>query len=305
MTTDVFRPTEFGMAFGLALGVELGLVVLLMTAGAGTALTPKEEPIPREIPIAVTPVIEDLPLLKLGSKVREQALPDMWRKPTPKKRYEDKSAPSPHADKNPETLPTNELAKSRETPAPTDAELAKRVDEDIIEEEDTKAPNMREDGHEDGVVGGTETDPLKAFVIDQYKAKLIAWFKAGFNAPIGEEYCDITTLITAAMGADRTVKGFNLAQPSGNATFDAKVRAHMETKVGRQVPPPPPKYPELAESVLRPKFSGENSSCKKNKSAVKSPPPAADPGEAPPRDEAPPISPGPSRGSGSDSELLE
>lgn len=257
------------MAVGFAVVVEVALVVLLMMAGSGSALSSETAAPPKEIPIAVTPVIEDLPLLKYGSPPKEQALPDMWRKPKPKKRYEDKSAPSVSADKQPEALPTNQVAKSDETPAPEDAELAKKVDEDIVEEEQTDDPNLAEEGHADGVIGGTEVDALKAFVISQYKAKLISWFKQGFAAPQGAEYCDISTLVIVSVAGDRTVTSYSL-QSSGNATFDAKVRAHMDRKVGQKVPPPPPKHPELGESILKPRFSGENSACK-NKSRAKAP----------------------------------
>ncbi len=270
MTTSVFSPSEVSLALGGAIVVEVALVALLMVAGAGTALSSQDVAPPPDVPIEVTPVIEDMPLLKLGSKSESQ-LPDMWRKPTPKKRYEDKSAPSTKADKDvPEELPTNELAKSDETPAPEDAELAKKVDEDILEDpEPEDAPNLAEEGESDGVVGGTETDPLKAFVIDQYKAKLIAWFKRGFSAPQGQEYCDLFVRVSANVSADRTVMSFTMV-PSGNANFDAKVRAHMDGKVGKQLPPPPPKYPELSESIVRPKFGGENSACKKGSSKTPS-----------------------------------
>ncbi len=306
MSTSAFKPTEFGMAIGLAVLVEGAIVVLLALAGAGTALSSKEAVPPPETPIEVTPVIEDLPLLKYGAKKdKEAALPDMWRKPTPKKRYEDKSAPSPKADKNPATLPTNELAKSDETPAPEDAELAKKVDEDIIEEEETEDPNLREEGHADGVIGGTEQDALKAFVISQYKATLIRWFKAGFSAPRGMEFCDISALVTVNVSGDRTVTSYTLAS-SGNPTFDAKVRAHMDRKVGQQVPPPPPKHPELGQSNFLPRFSGENSSCKNKPSDSPSTPDKDrddSPSEAPEPDEPSeaPSEPSPLPPSGDDS----
>ncbi len=306
MSSSVFKPTEYGMAIGLAILVEVGLAALLMAAGAGTALSSEQARPPPEIPIAVTPVIEDVPLLKYGSKPKEQQLPDMWRKPKPKKVYEDKSAPSVDADKAPKALPTNEVAKSDETPAPEDAELAKKVDEDLEDEDPEETPNLTEEGHESGVIGGTETDALKAFVISQYKAKLIAWFKAGFTAPNGIEFCDIGTVVLARLSGDRTVTGYSL-QPSGNATLDAKVRAHMDGKVGRQVPPPPPGRESVLEQMINLKFSGENSSCK-DKSASKPAEPSEDsPKEAPAAPDPQPAAPrSPSPATGSDSDgLLE
>jgi hypothetical protein len=264
MSTSAFRPVEVGTAVGLAVAIEIGIGVLLAVAGSGSSLQAIDDVPPSVVPIEVTPVIEDVPLLKYGSKRNENQLPDMWRKPKPKPRYEDKSAPAVNADKNPTTLPTNEVAKSNERPAPTDAELAKKVDEIQPEEplEKTPDPNLPEEGDTDGVVGGTEKDPLKAFIIDQYKAKLIAWFKQGFSPLEGSDFCGITVLISAHAGADRVVQSFSIAQSSGNAAFDERVRKHLQSKVGQQLPPPPPKYPELAESTINPRFSGENAACK-------------------------------------------
>lgn len=286
MSASAFKPTELGAAIGLAFIIEAAIGAMLALAGAGTALSAHEDPPPPVVPIQITPVIEDLPMLKLGSKRNENQLPDMWRKPKPKPRYEDKSAPSPVADKNPATLPTNELAKSNEKPPPPDAELAKEVDENLPEDlEKTPDPNMPEEGAADGIKGGTETDPLKAFIMDQYKAKLIAWFKAGFDPPDGKEFCGISVLIAARAGNDRVVQSFSIAASSGNAALDERVRKHLQSKVGQQLPPPPPKYPEFAESTVSPRFSGENSACKdspvKNKPSESPSEEPKDPGEAP------------------------
>jgi hypothetical protein len=281
------------MAFSFALLVEGALVALLVIADASSSLVSKDESPPREIPIAVTPVIEDMPLLKLGSKKRENALPDMWRKPTPKKRYEDKSAASTKAAKELDVLPESEMARSDESPAPEDAELAKKVDEDIIEEEPTEDPNYAEEGEADGVIGGTETDALKAFVIDQYKATIIAWFKAGFSAPAGAEYCELVVAASATVAADRTVTSFAIRAGSGNETLDAKAKAHLQSKVGKKLPPPPPQYPELGEFIYFPRISGKNSSCnnksaKKDKVATEPSAPDESPDEAPaPREPSP------------------
>jgi TonB C terminal len=297
VSTGEFKSSELGVAIGLAVAIELAIGTLLGLAGAGAALTAHEEPPPPVIPIQITPVIEELPTLKYGSKRNENQLPDMWRKPKPKPRYEDKSAASPVADKNPATLPTTELAKSDDKLPPPDAELAKEVDQIPEDLENTPDPNLPEEGAADGVVGGQETDPLKAFIMDQYKAKLIAWFKQGFDPPDGKEFCGITVLVAARVGSDRVVQGFNVSQSSGNAAFDERVRKHLQSKVGGQLPPPPPKYPEFAESTVSPRFSGENSACKD--SPVKNKPSSApdegskDPGEAPAPEAPAPEAPAP------------
>jgi hypothetical protein len=181
-----FSSSEWTVAVTLALLTEGAMAVLLATAGAAGSIKPEEEKQAPEVPIQVLPVIDDLPLLKLGSK-RESQLPDMWRKPKPKRRYEDKSAPAVDAKKELEKLPENEVAKGKELAAPEDAELAKKVDEDIPDEEDPEAAKLPNEGAEDGVKDGTEIDPLKAFVVSQYRVKIIAWFKAGFTLPDMDE----------------------------------------------------------------------------------------------------------------------
>ncbi len=252
----------------LASLVQAALAVLLITAGGGRSLQAKEEDVPREVVIAVKPVIDDVPLLKLGSKQKPR-LPQMWQaKPKAKPRYEDKSAPSPLAEKQPEKLPENEVAKADEKPAPEDAELAKKVDEDIPDDltTDEEEPEMAEEGAADGVAEGTETDPLKAFVVNQYRMKIIAWFKAGFVVPTDQLDCDtlagLNTKVVAQVGSDRSLAGYSINGPSGNGVFDARVKSHMDRKVGGQLPPPPPKYSDILEATVHLNFSGKTNSCK-------------------------------------------
>lgn len=221
---------------------------------------------PAETAIAVQPVLDDVPLLKLGSKPQKYKLPDMWRKPDPVKRYEDKSAPAVNADKNPEKLPENEVATGDEAPAPEDAELAKEVDEDVPEvDENKEQPNLQEEGAADGVKEGTETDPLKAFVISQYRLKIISWFKAGFK-PVSQIDCEtaarLEMRITAQVGPDRSVVSYTVISASGNALHDARVTSHMDRKKGQQLPPPPPNYADILDSVVKLNFSGKLTNCK-------------------------------------------
>lgn len=271
MAPQTYKSSELVAAVTLASLVQAALVVLLVTAGGGRSLQAKEEEVAREVPIAVNPVIDDLPLLKLGSKQKPR-LPQMWQpKPKPKPRYEDKSAPSPVAEKEPEKLPENEVAKGDEKPAPEDAELAKKVDEDIPEDvtTDDEELEMAEEGAEDGVAEGTETDPLKAFVVNQYRMKIIAWFKAGFIVPTDQLDCDtlagLNTKVVAQVGPDRSLAGYAVSGPSGNAVFDGRVKSHMDRKVGGQLPPPPPKYSDILEATVHLNFSGKTNSCKSSK----------------------------------------
>lgn len=278
----VFSSGEWAIAIFLALLTEGAIVGLLAVAGAAGTVPAQEEPRKAEIPIEVLPVLDDVPLLKLGSKPRENQLPDMWRKPKPQKRYEDKSAPAENAKKQLDKPPENEVAKGKEEAAPEDAELAKKVDEDIPEEEKPEEAKLPTEGAEDGVKEGTETDPLKAFVVSQYRVKIIAWFKAGFVLPTDIDeavLCHLLTRVRATVGSDRTVTGYTM-QPSGNASFDARVKAHMDRKQGQQLPPPPPNYSDILDSIVTPTFSGETPGCKTKK-------PRSTPDTAPEQPESP------------------
>jgi TonB C terminal len=280
----VFKPAELGIALLFAVLLEAVIIVALAVAGGSKSLAtdPAEEKM--LIPIQVTPVIDDLPMLKLGSKAKAK-LPDMWRKPPPKPKYEEKSAPSPLAEKNPTELPKSPVAKASETPPPPSADLAQQVDqpppEESVKPEETTLP---EEGDNAGVKEGTEVDPLKAFVVDQYKMKLISWFKAGFSNPALDcaTLAGLITRVAAQVSADGTVTSYTVAQGSGNEVFDARVKAHMDRKVGQQVPPPPPKYPDIRESVMLPTFSGKSPKCKDSSPSNPTPEPAPeDPPTAP------------------------
>lgn len=256
-----FKSTEVAVAAGFALLVEGALAALLIWANASASLTPEQEPEVKEVPIAVKPVLDELPLLKLGSKQKAR-LPDMWTKPKPKPRYEDKTAASTKAEKKLEKPVEKELQKAdKAVPPDEEAELAKKVDEEVPEEEpEENEPQLAEEGAADGIKEGTEADPLKAFVISQYRMKVIAWFKAGFSPP--NNTCDAEMSVSAQLGPDRSVIGYTIGSPSGNPAFDASVKAHMDRKVGGQVPPPPPKYADILNAVINLRFSGKTSACK-------------------------------------------
>jgi hypothetical protein len=120
------------------------------------------------------------------------------------------------------------------------------------------------EGAPDGVKEGTETDPLKARIISQYQAKLAAWFNARFRPPTGEIPCEelkkLSSSVSVNVGANRNITGYSAA-PSGNAVFDAKVRATMDSLRGQELPPPPPLYPDILESTLFPRLSGAGVKC--------------------------------------------
>lgn len=121
------------------------------------------------------------------------------------------------------------------------------------------------EGHKDGVKEGTETDPLKARALGSYRGKLIGWFNSKFHVPAGQIPCEelkkLNSSVTASVSPDGTVTGFSVGKPSGNAAFDGRVQAAMQSAVGQQVPPPPPLYPELLPPSVSLSFLGSGQKC--------------------------------------------
>src|SRR5690606_19412709 len=82
-----FRPSEVVFAVFGSAGILIAFFALLVLAGRGsTHIKAKEPPPPAAIPIAVKPVLDDLPLLKQGGKKVRPKLPDMWKKQAPVRR---------------------------------------------------------------------------------------------------------------------------------------------------------------------------------------------------------------------------
>ena len=62
----------------------VAFALLLVFAGTSRAnVKPAEERARMEVPIAVHPILDDVPLLKLGGKKMRAKLPDMWKKNPP------------------------------------------------------------------------------------------------------------------------------------------------------------------------------------------------------------------------------
>ena len=257
---ETFSPQEVLLAALLAGAIEMGLFLLLIIAGENALKVRASAPVePPTVPIKVTPVLDDAPLLKLGGKKVKTKLPEMWKKNPPVQRFQESSAPSPLAEKNPRTLPTSALARPDAEAPPPDAEVAKEVDQTLLDAGPDAAPTVEGEGTADGVKEGTEADPLKARAVSAYQSKIRAWFNARFSQP--EIPCDelkhLSVGIVANVGGDRTVTGFSITRPSGNATFDAKVQSTMQGTVGQDLPPPPPLYPDILGSVQPLRFSGQ------------------------------------------------
>ena len=264
----VFKSREVVLAALLAFLVECGILLLWVYAGAGRVhvnAAAVEEP--KEIPIAVKPVMDDTPLLKLGGK-KKAKLPDMWKKQAPVQRFEETSAPSAKASKAPEAIPSSKLTPLDASAPPPDAETAKQVDQTLTDAAPDAKPTVEGEGTADGVKEGTEADPLKARAVSAYRAKLIGWFNARFRPPPAPEdkaACEamrkLGSSVTVSIGADRSVGGYSIGSPSGNADFDERVRAMLDGARGETLPPPPPLYPDILNESLSLRLTGQLIKC--------------------------------------------
>jgi hypothetical protein len=263
-----FKAREIALAVLLAALVESSILLLWVYAGAGKVHV-RAAPIegPKEIPIAVKPVLDDAPLLKLGGG-KKAKLPDMWKKQAPVQRFEKTSAPSAKASKTPDAIPSSKLAPIDASAPPPDAETAKEVDQTLTDAAPDAAPTVEGEGTADGVKEGTEADPLKARAVSAYRAKLVAWFNARFHPPEApadktacEEMRKLSASVVVSISGDRTVGGYSLARPSGNASFDDRVRTALDGTRGETLPPPPPLYPDILNESLQVRLSGESIKC--------------------------------------------
>ncbi len=257
MAVRAFSSAEVTLAALLAMGVQLGLSTLFVIAGENAANVKRQEPpLPMELPIAVKPVLDELPLLKLGGKKMKPKLPDMWKKNPPVRRLQEASAPSPQAAKTPEAIPTSKLAERDASPPPPDAEVAKQVDEILPEGKPDAEATVEGPGAPGGVEEGTETDPLKARQLGLYEATLIRWFTSRFSAPElpEEEARTVHARVQFTIGPDRTVGGWSMLAPSGNSDFDARVTATMNGTVGSTLPRPPESLGDVTGKMYRVTF---------------------------------------------------
>jgi hypothetical protein len=284
----VFKGREVALAALLALLVEGGMLLLWVYAGAGSAhVAAAPEEGPKEIPIAVKPVVDETPLLKLGGK-KKAKLPDMWKKQAPVQRFEETSAPSAKASKTPEAIPSSKLTPLDASAPPPDAEVAKQVDQQLTDAAPDAAPTVEGEGTADGVKEGTEADPLKARAVSAYYGKLQGWFNARFRPPSEGAPCaelkKLGASVVVNVAGDRSVGGYSLVKPSGNPEFDARVRTMLDGAKGEQLPPPPPLYPDILGQSLPLRLTGQNVKCNDAPSAP-SPPSPAPPSEPAPNPE--------------------
>jgi hypothetical protein len=265
---SAFRPHEILLSILFSAATLAAFFSLLVFAGKSKLeIEAKEPPPPMAMPIKVKPILDDLPLLKKGGKKLKPKLPDMWKKQPPVQRFEQKAAPSTKAEKTPEAATKTPLAKPDAAPPPPDAEVAKEVDQELLDKPDAEVASETEEGAADGVKEGTETDPLKARAVSQYLARILGWFNSRFRPPSPsdsltcEELKKLSASVSVSVGADRSVAGYTITRPSGNAAFDERVKSTMDAAVGQELPPPPPLYPDILGSTVTPRFSGANAQC--------------------------------------------
>ena len=273
-----YKAREVALAALCAFVVEAGILLLWIYAGAGSGHVAAAPPdLPKEIPIAVKPVVDETPLLKLGGK-KKAKLPDMWKKQAAVQRFEETSAPSAKASKSPEAIPSSKLTPLDASAPPPDAEVAKQVDQQLTDAAPEAAPTVEGEGTQDGVKEGTEADPLKARAVSAYYGKLQGWFNARFRPPSEGAPCDelkkLGASVVVTVGGDRSVSGYSLVKPSGNADFDSRVRSMLDGARGEQLPPPPPLYPDILGQSLPLRLTGQNVKCNDAPSAPAQPSPS-------------------------------
>lgn len=251
--TANFSFAEIGLGLVIAVVAEFGCLFLLRTGGGPPLRADISDERARPMSVAITPIVDDAPLLKLGTKRQPGRLPDRWIAPRPVARAAPAAFPSPQAQATPQAIPTVAVSDAGQKPPPLNAEITKQTDLTLDVPDAGREPVSNEEGHADGVKEGTETDPLKAHAVSLYKVQLDRWFSSKFAIRGKIPFETLKTLkgtVVVQIGPDRTVTNFTLTKPSGNATFDEQLRSTLASIVasGAELPPPPPMYPDILGS---------------------------------------------------------
>jgi hypothetical protein len=254
-TVPLFSAWEVMLGLIVAVGAQAGGLLLLRTGGGTVGRADISDERSRPMSVSITPVVDDAPALKLGSK-RTSQLPDRWVAPRPVERAVTPPAPAQHAAPTPKTASTAASLDAGPPPAAPTAEPAKEIDQALVVPEAGPAPVATTEGAPDGIREGTETDPLKAHAVDLYRAVLVAWFANRFDIRGKLPFDTLKELRATAIidvGPERTVTTFNVTAPSGNAIFDATLNSSLSAIVsgGAELPAPPPNYPDILQSTQR------------------------------------------------------
>jgi len=247
-----FTLSEVVAGLIVALGAQ-AFGFALLSSGGGVALKADiSDELSRPMSVSITPVIDDAPLLKLGSK-KPGKLPDRWVAPRPVERTTAAALPSPQAPLTADAIPKSAVSDAGTKPPPPDAQLIKQADLLLAVPEAGPAPVSTVEGAPDGVKDGTETDPLKAHAVDMYRVQLEQWFAQRFTIrgkiPF-DALKDLRARAVITIGPERTVTAFTIQRPSGNDTFDQALEGSLSAIIasGAELPTPPQMYPDVLKS---------------------------------------------------------
>ena len=265
-----FEAWEIGASIAIALAIQLAAGAMFYATNFANADLPAVDP-GQQVPVRVIPVLdEELLPPKLGGG-KKSLLPDMWQRAPESVKKEIKEAPPPPEVAAPSTEATDDPREIPDASRPV-----KSVDDASTEEGADAAPQEGADGGlteasadsgietldtDGGKSGpGGEGDPngdpdggLDKFQERQYVGRLIGFFKRGFVVSgIGlppEEIQKLVASVSCTLDGSGVVQSCT-ASSSGNAAFDAAVRAQLNSKQGQSVPPPPEDRPDLARTSL-------------------------------------------------------
>lgn len=229
------------VALGIALAIALHLLPL--TALVVKAALPSSPDDPEEALVA-KPVIAAT-MLKLGKPLDPSRLPDRL---VPARR----------------TAPRKQVLASRENPRNPDDDAGApppdTEDSDLLNLVARSDPFAEdgglafEEGHPDGVLGGTETDPTKVRAGDLYAAKLAAFFHQRWKYPTvisqGEanKLCVVFQININPQMVIWHVR-HEAIKPSGNDLFDDSARGMLQKLLDDHAPLPAP--PAEVEGLYR------------------------------------------------------
>ena len=253
-----YAPDE--IAFGIAM--TLAVHALCLAPFLWKKMNPESD---REEAALVSKPVIAATLLKLGKPIDPRKLPDRL---VPRAR----TAPNKDINASPDD-PANRRDGGPPPPRTEDDDITRLIEKsDPFAEKGGK--DRPEEGHENGILGGTETDPNKVRAGDMYAAQLGAFFHERWQYP---------TVITQGQ-ANRlcTVFQINIGQnmiiwhvkqdavrKSGNDLFDDSARTMLQKLLDDRTPLPMPP-PEAADQykgrtvnlALSGDLLGDSSRCK-------------------------------------------
>lgn len=209
---------------------------------------------PKERPIRVRPVIDlqSPELLKYGGRAKAK-LPKEWEVRSPEER-----APPPDAKPDQREARVSTAAKDDPSAIPDASVLVSDAgdpdellsdagatgDGGVSEGPDGAgggAPGGDPDGSPLGSDAGTSTDPLMKRAAREYRGRIYGFLYSGWSCPAGANgSCSGSAQISGLVVGSGSVSGCS------DPTMQPAAAAHINSKIGQSIPPPPEKYPQLA-----------------------------------------------------------